>query len=287
MFFQNIVSYSEFNFAMITASVVTFHTSHDDVDNLLRSVENSAIDIMYVIDNSNDDSLRNYVAGRPKVRYIKNINNGYGAGHNVAIRQSIQEGADYHIVINPDIYWDGPVIETLTEFMDNHKDCGLVIPKVCNPDGTIRFVCRLLPTPSDLILRRFIPSRSLKEKNDNQYQLRFTGYQTEMQVPTVSGCFMFMRNSILKRVGGFDDRFFMYMEDVDLSRRIGMISKVMFCPDETVFHVADQGSYKNKKLLKYHLQSAFRYFRKWGWFFDSERRRTNSRIMDKFKSRAR
>lgn len=96
-----------------------------------------------------------------------------------------------------------------------------------------------------------------------------------MEVPTISGCFMFIRISDIMKINGFDDRFFMYMEDVDLSRRMGQISKVMFCHETKIIHLADRVSYKNKKLLKYHLNSAFKYFHKWGWFFDKNRRKIN------------
>lgn len=264
---------------MITASVVTFHTSHVDIDNLLRSVESSSIDIIYVIDNSNNDSLRDYLQGRPKVKYIKNINNGYGAGHNIGIRQSVQENADYHIVINPDIYWEGPVIEILKKFMDEHPNCGLSIPSVFSADGEKRLICRMLPTPYNLILRRFIHSKSLQLKNDEIYQLKFTGYDKVMKVPSISGCFMFLRVNDVVKINGFDERFFMYLEDVDLSRRMGQVSDVMYCPYAKINHVADRGSYKSKTLLKYHLQSAIKYFNKWGWLFDPERKRINQECL--------
>lgn len=262
---------------MTTASVVTFHTSHEDLDKLMESIRNSSIDFTYIVDNSLNDDLRSYFKGMKKVEYIKNINNGYGAGHNIGIKKSIEAGALYHIIINPDIYWNENVIDELTSYMGNHPDCGMIMPRVKNPDDTIRFVCRLAPTPKDLIIRRFSPFKSLNKKIDDNYQLRKTEYKKIMEVPTLSGCFMFIRNSILKEIGGFDDRFFMYMEDVDLSRRIGTISKNIFFPKVSIYHAAERGSYKNLKLLKYHIKSAIKYFNKWGWFFDSERNHINNK----------
>lgn len=266
----------------ITASVVTYHTPLEDVDNLLSSVENSIIDVIYMVDNSADNSLQAYVSKYPKVRYIKNNNNGYGGGHNVAIRRAFNDNPDFHIVINPDIFWEGPAIQILANFMEQHPECGLVIPKVCNLDGRVTEMCRMLPTPYDLILRRFIPLKNWKAKNDNEYLLKFTGYNRVMEVPTVSGCFMFLRMSKLKEIDGFDERFFMYLEDVDLSRRMGEVATVMFCPETQISHVAAHGSYKNLKLLKYHISSANKYFNKWGWFFDPKRNSVNNKCKAQF-----
>jgi hypothetical protein len=67
------------------------------------------------------------------------------------------------------------------------------------------------------------------------------------------------------------------MEDVDLCRRIGAKNKTVFYPEVAVTHGYAKGSYRDPKLLKYHLQSAFRYFCKWGWIYDSERSRLNEK----------
>jgi len=102
-----------------------------------------------------------------------------------------------------------------------------------------------------------------------------------MQVPSLSGCFMLLRTEVLKVVGGFDERFFMYCEDFDLCRRIGQVSKTIYYPDVSVIHNYEKGSYKNSKLLRYHIQSSVKYFNKWGWFFDKERRRINNDTLDR------
>jgi GT2 family glycosyltransferase len=235
----------------------------------------SSIERLYVVDNSTNDELREFVNGNQRIHYIHSLNLGYGSGHNVAIRKSIEIGADYHVVLNPDIYWDGDVIGELLRFMDASRDVGLVMPKIVYPNGDTQYLCKLLPTPIDLIGRRFIPMKTYQKRHDYKYELHWTGYDKVMEVPSLSGCFMFMRTSVLKRIGGFDERYFMYAEDLDLCRRIGMVSKTMFYPHVSVTHEYEKGSYKNKKLLKYHITSVMRYFNKWGWFFDSYRRCKN------------
>ena len=120
---------------MITASVVTFHTSYVDLKRLLDCVLHSSIDIFFIIDNSSNDSLREFASLSDKIVYIHSDNLGFGSGHNIAIRRSIELGAQYHAVINPDIYWEGDVAKLLAGFMDKQEDCGLVMPKVLYPNG--------------------------------------------------------------------------------------------------------------------------------------------------------
>lgn len=264
----------------ISASIVTFHSPENEIKNLLNGLVNSAISTIYIIDNSLNDSLRSVQHISNKIIYIHNANLGYGAGHNIAINKALELKNKYHIVINPDIYLEGNSINILKEYMDNHPNVGLVMPQILYPNGEIQYLCKLLPTPIDLIIRRFIPISSYQEKSNYKYELRFTNYDKEMEVPALSGCFMFIRCSVLDKIGGFDERFFMYAEDLDLCRRIGEISQTIFYPNAKVFHAYEKGSYKNKKLLKYHIISIIKYFNKWGWFFDKKRRKKNKEILN-------
>ncbi|MGK5922051.1 glycosyltransferase family 2 protein, partial [Klebsiella pneumoniae] len=77
--------------------------------------------------------------------------------------------------------------------------------------------------------------------------------------------------SITQKLNGFDERYFMYLEDVDLCRRALQLTKIYYCPETTIVHVFNKGSYKSKLLLWYHIRSAITYFNKWGWFFDKKR----------------
>ena len=268
---------------MITASIVAYHTPLDELAHLLKCIIQSNIDNLYLVDNSSNDSLRELSNLSPKIVYIHSDNLGFGHGHNIAIKKAIEKKADFHIVINPDIYWKGNAIEALTNYMDTHPDCGLVMPKVLYPNGDLQYLCKLLPTPMNLFGRRFLPFRGIQAKMDEKFELHFTGYDKEMEVPSLSGCFMFMRMDVLRKVGGFDERFFMYAEDLDLCRRIGEVSKTMYYPGISIYHAYGKGSYKNKKLLKYHICSVIKYFNKWGWFFDKKRRRINKECLNRLK----
>ncbi|MFV0507239.1 MAG: glycosyltransferase [Bacteroidales bacterium] len=267
---------------MITASIVAYKTSDKDIQTVLQCACNSSIERLYLIDNSPTDDLRKYASYSPKIEYIYGHGNmGYGAAHNIGIRKSIALNSDYHVVINPDILFETEIAGQLEQFMNNNKTIGFVMPKIVYPSGDVQLLCKLLPTPSDWIFRRFSPFKSQVVKMNEKYELRFTGYDKQMDVPSLSGCFMFLRTSVLEEVKGFDERFFMYAEDVDLCRRIGEVSRTVFYPDLSVIHNYEKGSYKNNKLLMYHIKSAIQYFNKWGWVFDKKRKITNRIVLDR------
>ncbi|WP_278630351.1 glycosyltransferase family 2 protein [Parabacteroides goldsteinii] len=264
---------------MITASIVSYHHRLNELKKVIDCVLAEQVDKLYIVDNSSDDRLRELEGMSDRIRYIHSINRGYGAGHNIAIQEAIELGSTYHVVVNPDIYFEKGVLKKLETYMDASSSVGLVMPRILYPDGELQYLCKLLPSPSDLLFRRFLPWKKYVEKKNRNYELRFTDYNQEMEVPSLSGCFMFIRTSVLKQVRGFDERYFMYAEDLDLCRRIGEVSRTMYYPFVSVFHKYEKGSYKNRKLLKYHICSVVKYFNKWGWFFDFERKKINKRIL--------
>lgn len=265
---------------MITASIVTYKTSIKDLETVLSCTSQSDVAHIYLIDNSPTDDLKVFEDKFPKVEYIWGQGNvGYGAAHNIGIRKSIALNSDYHVVINPDIQFEPNVTTQLTQFMNLNKEVGFVMPKILYPDGETQLLCKLLPAPSDWIFRRFSPFKAQVEKRNEKYELRFTGYDNQMDIPALSGCFMFLRTAVLKEVKGFDERFFMYAEDVDLCRRIGEVSRTVFYPQVEVTHNYEKGSYKSKRLLMFHIKSAIQYFNKWGWIFDKKRKQINKRTL--------
>lgn len=264
---------------MITASIVSYHHRLNELKKVIDCVLAEQVDKLYIVDNSSDDRLRELEGMSDRIRYIHSINRGYGAGHNIAVQEAIELGSTYHVVVNPDIYFEKGVLKKLETYMDASSSVGLVMPRILYPDGELQYLCKLLPSPSDLLFRRFLPWKKYVEKKNRNYELRFTDYNQEMEVPSLSGCFMFIRTSVLKQVRGFDERYFMYAEDLDLCRRIGEVSRTMYYPFVSVFHKYEKGSYKNRKLLKYHICSVVKYFNKWGWFFDFERKKINKRIL--------
>ena len=268
----------------LTASVVLFNTPRSQIESLFKSViDSKCVDIFYIIDNSPNDKWRileeEYADCGTKIRYIHNANLGYGTSHNLAMHEAIESGAVYHVVLNPDIYFDSNVLPELIKFMKENTDAAYVLPKVTYPNGEIQYLCKLLPTPGDLIFRRFLP-KSWGVKRNDRYCLKASGYDKVINPPCLSGCFMFMRLSILqKNEIFFDDGYFMYCEDFDLIRRLHRVAKTLYFPGVTIVHDHARESYKSKKMLWAHIRSAVRYFNKWGWMFDKERRVMNKKVL--------
>jgi GT2 family glycosyltransferase len=207
----------------------------------------------------------------------KNI--GYGSAHNTAINKMINN-TQYHLVLNPDIYFTNMTLEKIYEFAEKNREVGLIMPKVLYPDGSIQYLCKLLPNPFDFMCRRFLPilPNFFKQRNE-LYEMRFADYDKIMEVPFLSGCFMFIRNEVFKKVGVFDEQFFMYLEDVDLCRRIEKYFKIVYYPAVIVYHECERGSTKDFRLLRHHLASSIKYFNKWGWIFDKTRTQINMKTL--------
>jgi len=264
----------------ISASIVTYNNDLETLLTVINSICHSKTKIkLFLIDNSNNDNIRHFISEFP-IEYIKNESNiGFGKAHNIGIKKAIELKSDYHIIINPDISFDTDVVESLAERAEKDNEIGLIMPKIVYPNNSMQYLCKLLPTPVNLIFRRFLPFKKIVKKLNDSYELRNMDFTKEFEVPSLSGCFMFVRTSVLEKVGGFDERYFMYLEDVDLCRKIGEISKLIYYPDVSVVHNYEKGSYKNKKLLIYHIKSSIKYFNKWGWFFDSKRNEINNKAI--------
>ena len=270
---------------MITASVVLYHTPYPMLKALLRSYCPSAGRRLYIIDNSETETSYYKGIANENIRYIFNRKNmGYGAAHNIGIREAFIEHSDYHLILNPDVEFESAVIDSLQSYADRQKDVVYILPKVLYPDGTIQYLCKLLPTPFDLLLRRFVPDMKLTQRWKDRYILKDFGYDKIINPPCLSGCFMFLRTSALKQSGiEFDEHFFMYCEDFDLMRRLHRIGKTIFYPNVEIIHKHEQSSYKSWGMLLRHMKSACIYFNKYGWFVDRERRDMNRKILRELK----
>ncbi|MEO5977856.1 MAG: glycosyltransferase family 2 protein [Chryseolinea sp.] len=266
----------------LTISIVLYKNNVELLRQAILSALATNLDAkLFLIDNSPTDELKEF-GDLPRCEYLFNNSNlGFGKAHNIAMRRAVNESR-YHLVLNPDVYFDGDVLEKIFDYMQGSPDVGQVMPKIHYPDGTTQHLCKLLPAPADLFLRRFFPWFPGAENRNRKYELLDSGYSTIMNIPYLSGCFMFIRSSVLKEVGYFDERIFMYIEDADLTRRIHQSYKTIFYPAAVIYHHYSKGSYKNIKLMLYNVHGAFIYFNKWGWVFDKERRRINDRVIHQY-----
>ena len=207
----------------ITASIVTFN-SGKEVINLLSSIEKTILNLcdVYVIDNASTDDTVNLIRANFKdVNVIELDHNlGYGGGHNVAIRIV---KSDYHAIINPDILLSENCISDMVDYMESNPNTVILTPKVLNMDGSEQFLPKKIPTYRFLISGR-LPFKSAK-KTRSIYTMEDKKPTSPTDIDFCTGCFMFCRTSTLKTVGGFDERYFMYFEDADLTREMQKIGK--------------------------------------------------------------
>jgi len=264
----------------ITISIVLYKSNIELLENAIQSVYKTSLNFkLYLVDNSPTEKLKVFKKD-DRCEYIHvGQNLGFGKAHNIAMERAIEE-SKYHIVLNPDIYFAAGELEKLFAYMEANPDVGQVMPKVLYPNGDIQRLCKLLPSPLDLFLRRFFSWFPGAEERNRRYELQDSGYDKIMNIPFLSGCFMFLRTSALKKVGLFDKRLFMYIEDVDLTRRIHEQYKTIFFPLSEVHHHYAKGSYKSMKLMLYNIHGAAIYFMKWGWLFDSDRKKINRRVIE-------
>ena len=267
----------------LSASIVLYNTKIDELKRVIDSYFTYPGEKqLFLVDNSPSDNLKEIVKIYPNnnIYYIfNNENMGYGKAHNIAIKKSIEQNLPYHIILNPDIIIEKNTLEKLTNYMEQHPEVGNIMPKIIYPDGELQYLCKLLPSPIDLIFRRFIPIKRWKDAINERYELHSFGYDKIKNIPNLSGCFMFLRTEALKKVGLFDENIFMYLEDIDLNRRIHSKYKTIYYPDAIVIHEHQKESYKNRRLLKAHIQSAIYYFNKYGWLFDKERTTINKNVL--------
>lgn len=263
---------------MLTVSIVTYKTPIPELKKCFDSLQSEVVDRIFVIDNSSKDYLANFCKIKKRVEYIESKNIGYGAAHNIAIRKAIEFGSKYHLVLNSDVYFEPNVLNHLIAYMEERNGVAMVQPNIIYPDGSLQYTCRLLPTPANLIFRRFLPKKMVESMN-YKYLLKMFDHKSELNVPYHQGSFLFFRTSCFSKVGLFDERFFMYPEDIDITRRMHREYRTMFWPGVTVVHAHRAASYKSKKMLFIHIWNMVKYFNKWGWIIDRERKEWNQKLL--------
>lgn len=190
---------------------------------------------------------------RPRVHEIRNAQpKGFGANHNQAFQHC---KTPLFAVLNPDIRLDCDPFPQLIEALTASR-AGMAAPSVLTPDGMVEDSARHFPTPSQLFDK-------LLGKGDGR--VVFSG-QTPQAVDWAAGMFMLFRTDAFRDVGGFDEDFFLYYEDVDIGVRLWKAGLgVVVHPGVTVVHAAQRASHREPRYLVWHLSSMIRYLLKHGW----------------------
>ena len=263
----------------VIGSIVAYKSDPAEIEQAIESFMRVRLRVrMLVVDNSPSEAL-GPLCRRLGAEYLFTGRNcGFGSGHNIAIRNTPH--GRHHLALNADVRFKPEVLEELVEFLDLNKSVGLVMPRVLYPDGSLQKLCKRIPTPFDILARRTFPGllKRVFHRRMALFELGNCNTDTVLLVPHLSGCFMLMRKQALQQCGLFDERFFLYFEDVDLTRRIYEQYATAYYPHVVITHRHEKGSYKSQRLLFYAIRSAIQYFNKWGWMFDRERDQANSAI---------
>lgn len=196
-------------------------------------------------------------------------NVGYGRGHNLAIDGIHADASRYHLILNPDVELEEQALVRALEFMEQHPEVGLLSPWIGDEKGHRQYLCRRYPTVFDLFIRGFMPQRirRLFARRLARYEMRDVLNDTDIvrEPPIVSGCFMLFRTDVLKKLGSFDPRYFLYFEDYDLSLRTHDVAEVAYVPAVRVMHYGGGAGRKGAAHIRMFVASAFRFFSRFGW----------------------
>lgn len=225
-----------------------------------------------VVDNNSQDGLDEILKAKyPEAKLIQNGKNlGMGAGNNVGIREA---RGKYVAVMNPDTVADKDAFRKLFDFMEANPRIGVAGPKQFYPDGTMQNSCyRWYGVLTPFFRKTFLGRWSVGQKSIDKFLMKDFDHDSIKEVDWLLGSFLFCRTEALKKVGMFDEDFFLYFEDTDLAKRFWKNGwKVVYLPDAKIIHnhsreSAKQPWYKffSSPAGRYHFVSWITYLRKWG-----------------------
>ena len=246
--------------AEVTATIVLYKENSSEVKKTIASFLQTPISKQLIlIDNSPTDKLKNEFIHQ-EIKYIfvgKNI--GFGRAHNI-ILDTIN--SEFHLILNPDVVFSSEVIPRLIKILKKEPNVSFVSPKVLYPNKEVQKICRKHPTLMGLINRRLRLSKNFGMSNEYKDQ----DFEKRFYPDFIHGCFMLFKTIDFQNLKGFDARYFLYLEDADLCRKIDIKGKKkLYYPKVAITHQFRRGSSKNFKLFLWHTSSAVKYFLKWGF----------------------
>ena len=248
--------------------LVAFHPCTSEIQSLqdcLRILPSTIGYCLVINDYQSGEPVENLFAGADCV--VCNLDNpGYGRAVNQLV-QSLPSLPKYLGVLNTDLVWESGTFETLLAWLTDHHDVVLGVPQILDPAGQPQQLCKRHPTLLALCSRRFVPERfkpSWLRRYDQWFVMADNSLDQVFDVPYLSGCCMVMRAEAFLNVGGFDQRFFLYLEDADLTRSLSSIGRCVHLPVSSVVHGWGRGNYSSVRLMLVNIFSAWLYFRKWG-----------------------
>lgn len=252
--------------------VVGYHPSDSEVDTLATSLASCSSGVAVVV-VAND-----HQPGEPIDRLVQQVNLFLPVSRNLGYGRAFHAALDAYracaalppwvAVLNTDLSWRPGSFERMLGWLRHQPDVVLAVPQILDPDGRPQQLCKRDPTLLSLASRRFVPGWIKPDwlrRYDAYQQMEDRPLEQVFDVPYLSGCCMLMRYSALEQSGGFDRRFFLYLEDADLTRRLRQFGRCVHLPVAEVVHAWGRGSHRSIFLTLVNLKSAWIYFTTWGW----------------------
>ncbi len=234
---------------------------------LLRS---AAIDIIH--NSTSEPALTALVArcraqaGDIDITLLEGHGNiGYGRGHNLSINKA---QSHCHLILNPDVTLQPESLAEGLEFMIHNPEVVALSPAVADGEGHKQYVCKRYPCVLDFVLRGFAPTavRRLFATRLARYEMRdLSEREPSTDIPIISGCFMLFRSAALRSVGGFDERYFLYFEDFDLSLRVHALGSLAYLPSMHIVHLGGNSARKGLRHIGMFARSGLRFYNSHGW----------------------
>ena len=269
----------------LSVSIVLYNSPLDLLQRVLRSLQRSALlareagcvdsVCVHLVDNSSDPDSRERVREAITAWSLSDFfevnyrglshNRGFGAGHNSVIHSL---DSDFHLVLNPDAELAEDALRIGLSSLQEDPSIALVSPRVAGDDGRQEFLCKRYPSVLVLLLRAFAPRfmRRLFRRRLYRYEMRDAcDGEEESEVMLASGCFMLVRTAALRAAGGFNDDYFLYFEDFDLSLRLGGQGRLVFNPAMRIVHHGGYAARKGIQHVRYFIRSGILFFNRHGW----------------------
>ena len=244
--------------------IVTYNNK-DNITAALRSVFEHTKETelqVYIFDNASSDGTPDIAEKEfPEAKVIRSSKNiGFGAGHNAVIDML---RSDYHFIVNPDILLTRDTVSEMCAFLRDEPDIVMAVPKFVYENGEEQFTPKLTPKLRYMLGGRFEKFGGIFRKWRREYTLADKNITQVTDVDFCSGCFIAVKTDIFKKVGGFDERYFLYSEDADLTRMAQKYGRTVYAPQFSVVHLWERAYMKSLKYFFIQLSSMFKYFWKW------------------------
>jgi len=228
---------------------------------------------LYLVDNASPDgsgevlqqtleSGRLAAAEGQQVQLIRRkVNGGFGTGHNTVLPCL---NSDFHFILNPDILLQSDVLSGMADWMNEHPDAVMARPALVFPDGSPQVLPLQKCSALALVYRQLPQLGFLKPFND-RYVMAGADLSGPIEIEFCTGSFSAVRTEVFRAIGGFDESYFMYVEDADLTQKARQKGKVYLLPQFTAVHAWHRAPHTDGSHFKMQLKSMLRYFGKWGF----------------------